>query len=504
MMNMPMPSCEILQTCIYPEDEVFGSAEKYLRTEGNVYVDDEVLRMQKYAKVQFDTYYNAFSIPLWQKRVKLPCAQLQISGQGKVLVELWEITRELLSVDHHGFPRKLHTQRVVELSEDLGLVFDLAIAENQELFGLLYPRIIALENVEITNLLWTTSSEKHRHVKLGISITHFNRKHYVIPTMKRLKEQLLDTPQWSDIITCTIVDNSQNLTPEEVCGATIIPNENTGGTGGFMRGFLHYAYNSDVTHVLFMDDDASFEIESIRRAYQILSYAVDDTTAVGAALFYEDSPNFLIERGAYLSKRWVSVEYHNAEVVPAWNVLNTELSENTPTTYMGWWFAAFPIQHTKRLVPPFFVRGDDAAFTQVNDFNVIYANGIACYGQSFHTKISGTITYFDTINPLIVNALFTNHMSLIFALYTRRYMDQLVSGRYGYVDVMRLALKNFKKLNTERFVESIHFDSLSPTLKKLTCAYELKELALDELPITNPEALARKQAQTCRTLAHLQ
>lgn len=496
MMNEHMPSYEILQTCIYPANEDFGSAEKYLRTEGGVYFNDEVLCLQEYSRVQFDTYYNAFSIPLWKERVKLPHACLKISGRGKVIIELWEVSRECLGVGLYGFPRKQRARRIVELTEELTTVFELAIADNQELSGLLYPKIIAVENSEVSSLLWTTTCEKRRSVKLGISVTHFNRKHYVIPAIRRIKQDLLTAPEWSDKIDFVVVDNSRDLTPQESSDVRVIPNENTGGTGGFMRGLLHYKYATDATHVLFMDDDASLEIESIKRAYQILSYAVEDNTAVGAALFYEDNPNFLIERGACLSKSWVWVEFHNCEAVAAWDVLNTELAENRTTTYMGWWFAAFPLASTERLVPPFFVRGDDVSFAQLNDFNIIFGNGIACYAQSFYTKVSGATTYFDTINSFVVNALFNNRKSLIFAQYIRRYIEQLVSGRYGYVEVMRLALKQFGRLDAKRFVENSALDPMIPVFKELTSEYCLQELDTDAFTLADrmdrPEGKLRR------------
>lgn len=478
---------ETLQNFIYPMNAAFGSAEKYLRTEGSVHYNDTEMFLQKYSNVQFDTYYNAFSIPLWQKRVGLTTASLQIAGSGKVEVELWEVVQSRLDVSSYGYPKKLLAKKSIELSSAIQSVFDINITDELEFTGLVYPKIIALEDVKVTSLTWSTADEKRRSVKVGISVTHFNRKEYVIPAIKRIKENLLDVEEWADKIDFIVVDNSQNITPEESMGVKIVPNENTGGSGGFTRGFLHYKYNTEATHVLFMDDDASLEVESIKRAYQILSFAVEDNTAVGAALFYDENPNFLIERGAYLSKRWVSADFHNAETITPWDVLKTELSENTDTTYMGWWFCAFPIKYTKRLVPPYFVRGDDASFTQINDFNIIYANGIAAYAESFLTKVAGMTTYLDTLNPFIVNALFNNHKSLIFAEYIKRYLEQIISGRYGYVDVMRLALKNFGKLDAERFVESINLKPMFPVFKELTKDNTLKEIDLAELPVISHE-----------------
>lgn len=86
-----------------------------------------------------------------------------------------------------------------------------------------------------------------------------------MPAIKRVKKNILDNPEYKDKILFTVVDNSKNITNEEASGVNIIPNENTGGSGGFMRGLLHYENDTNATHVLFMDDDASCETESITR-----------------------------------------------------------------------------------------------------------------------------------------------------------------------------------------------------------------------------------------------
>lgn len=487
---------ETLQNFIYPMNTEFGSTKKYLRTEGSVHYDENGMFLQKYSNVQFDTYYNAFSLPLWQKKVGIKNIALQIAGSGQIEIELWEVLRSRLDVSSYGYPRKRLTKRVVDLTEESENIFELNIENDMEYSGLIYPKIIALEDAKITDLSWETADSQRRAVKLGISVTHFNRKQYVIPAIKRIKEHLLDATEWHDKIDFVVVDNSQNITTEEAMGVEIIPNENTGGSGGFTRGFLHYKYDTDATHVLFMDDDASLEVESIKRAYQILTFAEKDNSAVGAALFYDENPNYLIERGAHLSNKWVQPDFHNTKITNADEVLRTELGKNSATTYMGWWFCAFPIEQAKRLVPPYFVRGDDASFAQINDFNIIYGNGIAAYAESFMTKVAGMTTYLETINSLTVNALFNNHKFAMYSDYAKHYLEQLISGRYGYVDVMRLSLKNFGKLDAQRFVDGINLKPLFPVFKELTKDNSLKEIDLKELSIVNRdvENEGRKQA----------
>ena len=230
-----------------------------------------------------------------------------------------------------------------------------------------------------------------------------------MPAIKRIKTGLLDMPEWADKIDFIVVDNSKNITEEEAMGVTIIPNENTGGSGGFTRGFLYYKNDTNATHVLFMDDDASLEIESIKRAYRILQFAEADNTAVGAALFYEDRPDMLIERGAKMDPKltW-EAKFRDTSATSVADVLLQEIDEEK-NEYFGWWFNAFPIKYTDHLTLPYFVRGDDVSFGNLNNFHMVMGNGIAAIAENFDYKVAAMTEYLDMRNKFLVNSLFVNH-----------------------------------------------------------------------------------------------
>ncbi len=481
----------IVQNFIYTDNEDFGAREKYIRIEGSVLYDDKI-HLQKYSTIQFDTYYNGLSVPLWQNKVELKNISLNISGSGLVEIELLEIYETKLDVNAKGYPRKSISKKIINLNELKNEnIFEIDIENKDKYTGLIYPKIKALEDTVIDKLNWSTNDIEKRTVKLGITVTHFNRKNYVLAAIKRIKKELLDKKEWENKIDFIIVDNSKNITLEEADGVKVIPNENTGGSGGFTRGFLYYKNETKATHVLFMDDDASLEVESIKRAYYILSYAMKDNSAVGAALFYDNNPNYLIERGAHLENAGWKPDFPNMGMVNAWDVLISENSKLNDKSYMGWWFAAFPIKYATKLVPPYFVRGDDVSFSQMNNFNIIYGNGIACYAESFSTKVASMTTYLDTLNPFIVNAIFNtkkSHMILqLKKLYIKRYLEQIISGRYGYADVMRLSLKKFRQLTVEEFIKSIDISKIIPSLKELTKNNTLKDIDLDKLNVINNE-----------------
>lgn len=63
-------------------------------------------------------------------------------------------------------------------------------------------------------------------MKLGVVITHFNRKQYVVPAIQRIESQLLNDPQYEGKIDLVVVDNSKNITQEEAgIKPIIIPNK---------------------------------------------------------------------------------------------------------------------------------------------------------------------------------------------------------------------------------------------------------------------------------------
>lgn len=471
-----------LQNFIYPNNPNFGSKEKYVRVEGSAYFQGDILNILKYSSVRFDTYYNAFSVPLWQQRVGIENVALEIAGQGSVEIELWHMPKvrdNLKEYDENPIVNYKETVQL-QLTEEPQSLFELNILDTFEFNGLLFPVITALDEVEIHTLRWTTSDMPRRDVKLGISITHFNRKAYVIPAMRRIKENILDDPDWQGKIDFIVVDNSRNITTEEAMGVTIVPNENTGGSGGFTRGLLHYKNDTDATHVLFMDDDASLEVESIKRAYRILQYAEKENSAVGAALFYEDRPDVFIERGARLDTRQVWwAKFRDAMALSAQQVLRTE-TDKEPTEYAGWWFCAFPIKDAEKLTPPYFVRGDDVSFSVMNQFNLIFANGIACIAEDFEYKVAPMTEYLNMRNKLIVHTLFINK-----PIFAARYFLSisrvfLLAVRHGYVAVLHQALKDYLNITAAWMIENADMQALMPKIKELAKGNIPEEIDLDK------------------------
>ncbi|GAL12846.1 hypothetical protein JCM19233_3840 [Vibrio astriarenae] len=307
---------------------------------------------------------------------------------------------------------------------------------------MIYFKVIAQEESELWGGEFVTTTEKVRDVKLGIVITHFNRKPYVIPAIKRIKKQLLSDPEFAEKVELFVIDNSQNLTNEETIGAKVIPNLNLGGSGGFTRGLKTLHDNGDYTHCLFMDDDASCEIESIKRAISFLELSEIDNQAVSGGLLRELEPWRLIEKGAKFNSMARPLN-HNFDMREVNDLLLAGNCQERPD-YGAWWFFMFPISEVEHYPFPFFVRGDDIQFSLRNNFDIATFNGVACFGDDFGLKSSPMTRYLDTRHTLVQNiAIEGKSLKEQVSNFLKFYKIALLSYNYDSARAATYALNDF-------------------------------------------------------------
>ena len=61
---------------------------------------------------------------------------------------------------------------------------------------------------------WSTSQVPEREVRLGVSITTFNRQEYVLKTIERLVALESSEPSVHGHLHVLVVDNARNLEPQ--------------------------------------------------------------------------------------------------------------------------------------------------------------------------------------------------------------------------------------------------------------------------------------------------
>lgn len=413
-----------LQTLVFPGTEIVAGESLYFRNiagKAHASLRKKNIEIPAGVIISFDTYFNSLSVGQWKSKCEVNDLNLKIQGKGKVRLRFGN---HILDHAHRWLD-----EMDIELS-DTPLNIPLPFWNELD-NGMLYFSVMAIENAEITAAEFYTNDLPLNDVKLGIVVTHFNRKEYVLPAMRRISDTILSDEYYQGKVQLVVVDNSQNIASHEAGKATVIPNENLGGAGGFTRGLLHLKDNN-FTHCLFMDDDASCEMESICRAYAILSYAKDnEKTAIAGGLLLEDKPNVLHEKGGHYSNgRWQPLK-SGLDMSHTRDLLLAEKNDDL-TNYGAWWFFAFPISAVKHYAFPFFVRGDDILFSLQNEFDVITMNGISCWGEDFGIKESPMARYLSFRAALVINILMHSVTTKnVIGIFTKLYFSSLFSYNYA-------------------------------------------------------------------------
>ncbi len=459
-----------LQELVFPKDEIKAPEDMYFRRVGETSEASQVGKgviLPAGATVSFDTFFNGFSVKPWMDNCSFETLSLAIAGKGNVTVRI--------GLHNLGAEQTWLDEKTLDLSEiptEISLPFWPTLME-----GVLFFAVAANTDAEISDGYYFTRDIPTNDVKLGIVITHFNRKHYVLPAMKRISNELLLDADLAGRVDLIVVDNSQNIETSEAARATVIPNKNLGGSGGFTRGLLHLKDNG-FSHCLFMDDDASCEIEAIRRTFQILQFAKAPNLAVAGSMMREDKPSLLHEKGAgYRGTRVINLK-KDLDMSQVLDLLEAEVLEDI--AYGGWWHFAFKISEVKQYSFPFFVRGDDMLFGMTNSFNIMTMNGIGGWADDFGLK-EGPFTRYLSLRAALVCTMIASETSAISMAKThlKCVLGSALSYNYGGARAYTQAVRDVMK-GPRFWVDNIDTSSLRKQIAALAPDEQMKPLSIPE------------------------
>lgn len=213
----------ILYNFISPTLDLCCEEQIYYKFSGsNIYYsfEDSCVHMGKDTSADLLTYFNAFSACKWRKYTNIRdiSAYIDFSGDADICI---------VHKDERG-ERNLYCYSVSAPERN---TFELPVGKYPET-GLLGIRFFARKSSILFGGGWLSSDPETQPVKLGIGITTFKREAAVKAAVRRLSMAIAAHPLYSASIDITVVDNGQTLSPEDVAGATLIPNKNLGGTGG--------------------------------------------------------------------------------------------------------------------------------------------------------------------------------------------------------------------------------------------------------------------------------
>lgn len=439
-----------LQKILFPSVGLNSEELMYFRPVGPDFpfmsVDGQGLHLQKGYQVSSDTFYNGLTVHTWKKHTCISDLFLELSGTGKFILQIGVHCQNLVKKWLGEFTIDLDT-----CLDQSSTQIDLTSIWNRLDEGILFFKIIAVTDVSLLAGGWLTHApEAVGNIKLGIVITHFNRKDDILPVIQRITNFLQENGEESRNTDLVVVDNSSNITRDEIPSTSkvhLLPNSNLGGSGGFMRGLL-FLKEHNYTHCLFMDDDASCEVESIRRAWALLTLVTTKNFAIAGSLLREAEPYRLFEKGAQFNGFCQPLK-NGLDMRLVADLVIAEKNDQKPH-YGGWWFYAFKICEVRHYAFPFFVRGDDILFGLANKHNICTINGIGCWGDDFSVKSGPLPIYLDVRNHLIQKIYALNaHLLGTWIVVCKFFCAAIFSYNYATAQAVRIALEHI--MDGERF-----------------------------------------------------
>jgi glycosyltransferase len=419
----------IIQKSVYPSYSLCTEIELYFRLNGfsDLDIKKSTIKLVNGGEVSTSTYFNSFSVGKWKRYTLLDDLDFNITFKGNIKV-IFKLNRLYYS---DKILDEIYLTNSTLSVVSIPLCFWKNITD-----GMLSFTIISLGDSEIKNFSYSTNTLPSQKVKLGIVITHFNRQKFVLSAVERLKSNLLLQEEYRDKVSLFIVDNSQNL--PEISNVDVIPNENLGGAGGFTRGLITLQEHEEgYSHCLFMDDDASCEVESITRTLALLEYSTSSGLCVAGAMLRESEMFRQHENGARFDGL-CKPNKCGLDLRSIHNLLINEEEEHID--YGGWWFFAFPIKQIKNYAFPYFVRGDDIGFGLKHSFNTITLNGISTWQEDFTLKNGPLPYYLDARNHIM------------------QYLQELIP--YSFLGIIKttakMCLKNLLTYNYETALAVIY------------------------------------------------
>lgn len=389
----------ILQHILFPSQDTCDTEECYYRR-----LDEN--------RTSFDTYFNFFSLAKWRKYTELEHITLRLKASGAFRIVVVACDREK--------NRRVISETTIQ--SDGGSYERIQIAYDDADEFIWFEFVGESEDARLVSAAYITEDAPSNHPQIAIDICTFKREEYVHRNMNVLKTAILENPDcgYQNYFHIYIVDNGQTLDATELNNnyIRVVPNINAGGSGGFTRGILELLADKknkgredssfDYTHMIFMDDDAVLEPDSLIRTAAFLSYLKSDydKTVIGGAMHRLDFRYVQHEAGA----KWNGVtpvrNHEGVDLRDFDQICENEREE--AADYAGWWYACYPLTVVREdnLPLPMFIHCDDMEYGLRNRENgIIYLNGVCVWHNSFEHRRTSSLSYHDIRNIMIMNAI---------------------------------------------------------------------------------------------------
>jgi len=407
---------------------------------------DGKIAVEEGSMLSFEGYFNVFFEDPFITLTELREATLQLTLEGKFEVAIYR-------TESSGTKHLLHKQESDFVASHPTIYPAALVSEGS---GYLYFTVHAKgSHCRFISAAWGTTTSPRQEVRLvGVTRTYL-RNEQLLNLLSSLAEAPAPRGQPFELI---VVDNSNTMAPDALAefGCRVIPQQNSGSSGGFTRGILDVIENTkrhQATHIVLMDDDIEILPETLFRAIQILRFQ-SRPSVLGAPLFDRHKPEVMDVSGETFAtgKSALSPRALRQRFAPVGERLAAGAAVGS-TDWTGWWFAVFPVEAFDQELPlPLFLRGDDIEFglrLKTKGIPSRYIPGWAVWHEPFGSaavRIPDWIHYYNMRNGLIHRALHAgdiNVSQLAWQIFTQQFNHYVYTFQYGAADALLQGVEAF-------------------------------------------------------------
>jgi len=409
----------IIQRIAYPETATLEE-DLYIRfNHSNVALfgeKREIISAHSFQRIDFNTYFNMFSIRKWKKYTSISNIKLSIDilGAARVVLTGYELHGQ--SIEEY-----ILDSVVVDHKERKNVTIEYPHGVSSDAFSFcIYPlseQVHLYEGAYISDI----DEEKLNDIKLALAICTYHRETFVERNMRMLLDNVFCNPAslLHGRIKVYISDNGNTLRPDHFDNSSvvIIPNKNSGGAGGFSRSAIEAIEDNvySATHIILMDDDIQFSVDALERTYIFLRLLKSEylTGMIGGAMLRMDLRNIQHAAGETFTANGGILNKTNYDLYDLHYILRNEVEENI--NYLGWWYCCVSkaVFEKNGFALPIFFQLDDIEFGLRNTgIPKITLNGICCWHPPLF-QWPGARIYYSVRNTAIVKALYFDEFSKI-------------------------------------------------------------------------------------------
>lgn len=344
-----------------------------------------------------DTYLNLFDCIKWKSLTGIEKWKIVFYAKGQGLFSLNCSTDKFINVI---FQKKIENNVLTK--------YEIEFDTPEE--GYVFFSVQAFNEFYLENASYFTNQRFQMNlVHLQIITCSYKRNAELFRNISLLKKSLFFDPH-SRIygkLTVQIVDNASQINYKGEEFINISHNINNGGSGGFSKGILltrELEKDIPISHVVFMDDDVEFILETFYRLYALLCCLKEEyqSEVIAGRMFRADDKVIQYTASEIWNKGDLIHCGYACDVTDRKNLY--EINENDNAEYAGWWFACYPMYFVRHNDPePYFLHCDDVEYGLRHGGTPIILNGIQVWHETYEYRQTPIIAYYDLRNSLAVN-----------------------------------------------------------------------------------------------------